>query len=120
MNEDLQYLIERCRESAPDLTNHDVLAKCRAAAEQKGNGRVRTIAHSRKKKSNPELGSGGRGVKWSDLQAALLTATDALWQEDHGTWKIIGGTDLDGDPLILAVVVDRQGDDVYVWTTFAP
>ena len=120
MYEDLKFRIDQCRASAPNITNHDVLSKCRAAAAQQGNGRVRTIDHSRKKKSTPELGRGGRGIKWSDLQAALLTATDAHWQEEHGTWKITGGTDLDGDPLIVTVVVTLSGDDVYVWTSFAP
>jgi hypothetical protein len=113
-----ENLITLCRISAPQLTSDDVLAKCRAAAEQIGQGRIRTTRHSREKANDPGLCSKGRSIDWVGFQAALRSATAATWQEQHGTWMLAGGTSLDGDPLSVAVVVTVQSDDVHVWTAF--
>lgn len=118
MNGDLTHLIGRCRSSAQHLTSDKVLSICRAAAEQQGNGRVRTTQHSRSKRVAPWQGASGRNISWSDLREALLTAADASWQEEHGTWRLTGGRDIDGDALTVAVVVALGMDDVYVWTAF--
>lgn len=111
MREDLKYLLDVCRASAASFQGTEVLAKCRAAAEQKGRGRVRTTQHSRDRMRE-------RGVKWLDLKIALETATAAQWQDEHGTWKVTGGTDVQGDPLTTAMVVVCESEDVYLWTLF--
>lgn len=118
MHEDLKYLADRCRSSAQHLTSDKVLSICRSAAKQQGNGRVRTIGHSRKKQGAPWQDAGGRNIQWIDLREALLTAANASWQEEKGTWKLTGGRDIDGDPLTVAVVVALDMEDVYVWTAF--
>jgi hypothetical protein len=49
-----------------------------------------------------------------------LSATEATWQEDHGRWKLTGGSDDDGEPLTAIVIVTLDSEDVYVWNAFAP
>ena len=44
-----------------------------------------------------------RGAVLADVRNALLTATGAFWQVEHGSWKVIGGVDLDGDGLDVAL-----------------
>jgi hypothetical protein len=44
-----------------------------------------------------------RGAVLADVQNALLTASYARWQEEHGSWRITGGVDLDGDDLSVAI-----------------
>ena len=44
-----------------------------------------------------------RGAVLADVQNALLTATRASWQSEHGSWKVVGGIDLDGDGLDVAL-----------------
>jgi hypothetical protein len=56
--------------------------------------------------------------KWADFQSALMTAVEATWQEEHGTWKLTGGVDRDGEPLTVPIVVLIDTEDVYVWTGF--
>ncbi len=118
MEDDLSYLMEKCRTSASTLTEADVLAKCRAAAEQKGRGRIRTTNYGRRKAQAPELG--GRNVSWSDLRAVALTATRAIWQQDHGRWMLTGGVDSDGEALTGIFIVISDSDDVYAWNAFPP
>jgi hypothetical protein len=118
MNEDLAYLMQQCRASARQLTDSKVLAKVRAAAEQKGQGRIRTTRYFRQKMEAPALG--GRSVSWSDIRAAALSATRATWQEDHGRWMLTGGVDGDGSPLAGIYIVISDSDDVYVWNAFTP
>jgi len=118
MNDDLTYLMQQCRASACQLTDGEVLAKVRAAAEQKGQGRIRTTKYFRQKMEAPPLG--GRSVSWSDIRAVALSATGATWQEDHGRWMLIGGVDRDGAPLTGIYIVISDSDDVYVWNAFTP
>jgi hypothetical protein len=118
MEDDLSYLMQKCRASASRLTGSDVLAKVRAAGEQRGQGRIRTTNYSRKKGEAPP--EGGRSVSWSDIRAVALSATQATWQEDHGRWMLTGGVDRDGDPLTAIFVVISDSDDVYVWNAFTP
>ena len=47
-----------------------------------------------------------RGVTIQDVKSAMESATRATWDDAEETWKVSGGTDLDGDPLILCVVVN--------------
>jgi hypothetical protein len=47
-----------------------------------------------------------------------MTAVEATWQEEHGTWKLTGGVDRDGEPLTVPIVVLIDTEDVYVWTGF--
>ena len=116
MRDDLSSLLEKSRNSAKKLTSEDVLQKCIEAAEQKGAGRVRRIFHSQSKSKSPAFG--GRSIKWADFQSALISAVEATWQEEHGTWKLSGGVDRDGESLTVPVVVLIDTEDVYVWTGF--
>ena len=116
MMADSDSILEKCRNSAKKLTPEDVLKKCAEAAEQRGAGRVRTIHHSKKKSNSPAFG--GRSLKWSDFQSALRTSIEASWQEEHGTWKLSGGVDRDGDPVTVAIAVSAEDEDIYVWTGF--
>lgn len=47
-----------------------------------------------------------RGADEHDVREALSSCTSALWQEEHGRWRLDGGLDLDGDELTLAVTFD--------------
>ena len=116
MIDKLSNLLEKCRNSAKNFTPDDVLKKCIKAAKQEGSARVRTISHSQKKSKSPAFG--GRSIKWADFQSALMTAVEATWQEEHGTWKLAGGVDHDGEPLTVPIVVLIDTEDVYVWTGF--
>jgi hypothetical protein len=58
---------------------------------------------------------GERGATYEDVKRALVTARRAVWQDDHGTWRVVGGVDLDGDELQVAVDVQA---DVIVVTVF--
>lgn len=57
-----------------------------------------------------------RNVQIADVYQSLQTAKEARWQEDHGTWKLVGGLDMDGDELVLAVAI--RDHDVKVVTVF--
>ncbi len=46
-----------------------------------------------------------RGVKPRDVRHALANAAAVAWQTDHQRWKV-ESTDLDGDALTLAVVIE--------------
>lgn len=118
MKEHLAFLMTRCRDSARTLTPLDVLSKCRVAAEQSGQSRIRTTSYFRTKASTPD--EGGRSISWSDVRAVALSATSAIWQEDHGRWALLGGVDNDGEPLTAIVMVTTDSDDVYAWNAFAP
>jgi hypothetical protein len=54
-----------------------------------------------------------RGVRFADVEYALLSATQCRVQE-NGRWKLVS-CDLDGDDLTLIAVV---GDEVLVVTLF--
>jgi len=56
-----------------------------------------------------------RGAVLADVQNALLTATRASWQSEHGSWKVVGGIDLDGDGLDVALELTG---DLLVRTVF--
>ena len=43
-----------------------------------------------------------RNVAYEDIWNAIRTATKAK-EQDNGTWRLYGGTDIDGDELIVAV-----------------
>lgn len=116
MEDNLNHLIKQCRLSAKELTEEYILEKCFNAGEQKGEGRIRRINHA-VRKQEPST-HGGRSIKWVDFQSVLMSATGAIWQENHGTWKLTGGLDCDGEPLTVAVVVLITTEDVYVWTGF--
>lgn len=58
-----------------------------------------------------------RNAPLADVREAILTATSASPSDDGpGRWLLIGGIDLDGDPL--SVVVKVTGPAVWVVTTF--
>jgi hypothetical protein len=48
----------------------------------------------------------GRNISPGDLRNALEGATSATLQE-NGRWYVVGGEDLDGDPINLAVSFER-------------
>ncbi len=54
-----------------------------------------------------------RGAAERDVAAACLSATLATHQRDD-VWKLSGGTDLDGDVLVVIAEIDRT--DVVVIT----
>ena len=56
-----------------------------------------------------------RGVTERDLRRALQTATTASYQDDRENWRVDGGTDIDGDDLML---ICDLGVDVIVVTLF--
>jgi hypothetical protein len=57
-----------------------------------------------------------RNVQVADVYRSLETAKAAHWQDDHRTWKLVGGLDIDGDELVLAVAI--RDHDVKVVTVF--
>ncbi len=59
-----------------------------------------------------------RRIHASDLTAALRTATGAEHQPENHTWKVGGGRDLDGDPLVVVVVVEGDMIRIKVVTAF--
>ena len=71
-------------------------------------GRIIFTAHAAKRMST-------RGATARDVQTALVSATDATWQQDRENWRVSGGVDLDGDEL--TVIVDLEAD-VIVGTIF--
>lgn len=48
-----------------------------------------------------------RNIRRGDLLNALSGATTATFQPDKGRWKSSGGTDRDGDPLDMAIVMEN-------------
>jgi hypothetical protein len=56
-----------------------------------------------------------RAVTIMDVCSALLSATGVRWQADRETWRVEGGVDLDGDDLVVIVVLEA---DVVVVTVF--
>lgn len=56
-----------------------------------------------------------RGVERDDVIRALLTASRARWQSNHGTWCVEGGIDRAGDDLTVIVVIEA---DLVVITVF--
>lgn len=49
-----------------------------------------------------------RRLSNKDLRNALRTATRCAWQDVEQTWRVEGGTDVDGEPTTCAVVI-RNG-----------
>lgn len=49
-----------------------------------------------------------RGAQRADVVSALLSATSARWQADHGTWAVDGGVDRDGDSLDARVAIEAD------------
>jgi hypothetical protein len=76
-----------------------------------GLGRIRLSWHAQVERM-PE-----RGVALADIQSALVTATAANWQADHGTFKVTGGVDTDSDELAVCCTVDPDVE-VFVTTIF--
>jgi DNA-binding transcriptional regulator YiaG len=70
-----------------------------------GLGRVRYSRHARQRMAK-------RDVKRPDVVHALRTATAAVWQADHQTWRVSGGVDGRGDELVC--VVDLEADVVII------
>ena len=56
-----------------------------------------------------------RGASTDDVCNALLTAKRAAYEPERDRWKINGGTDLDGDTLVVVVAIAA---DVVVVTLF--
>jgi len=50
-----------------------------------------------------------RGALAEDVTNAAWTETAATFQEDHRTWRVDGGVDLDGDALCLVVAPRDDG-----------
>jgi hypothetical protein len=58
-----------------------------------------------------------RKAQLEDIREAILTATSAVISNDGpDRWSIVGGRDLDGDPL--TVVAKVSGNVVWVVTVF--
>lgn len=62
-------------------------------------GRIEYSSHGRKRRRE-------RGASWDDIRNALCTATACGPSEDGpGRWKV-SGKDLDGDELLVVVVIE--------------
>lgn len=72
-------------------------------------GRLRTSKHARERAE-------ARGVQAADLRAAVLSAQEAEHDPPENKWKLKGGTDVDGDPLV--VVISFDGPDPRVVTMY--
>ena len=57
-----------------------------------------------------------RNVHANDVRSAILTATTITWRDDDESWRLEGGTDIDGDPLTVALTIN--GAQVRVVTVF--
>jgi len=55
-----------------------------------------------------------RGAQARDVECAVKTATSATWRPSDSSWRLSGGTDLDGQPLDVAVAI--EGNTVRVIT----
>jgi hypothetical protein len=55
-----------------------------------------------------------RNATVSDIRNAILTAKIATWREDDRSWRLSGGTDIDGDHLDVAVGI--EGNEVRIIT----
>jgi hypothetical protein len=53
-----------------------------------------------------------RGVRRGDITSALKTARSAIYTAERDTWRLEGGKDLDGDPLVVVVSLESWGDVV--------
>lgn len=78
------------------VTPAEVLASAKLAAKLR---QILLSVHARKRFQE-------RGVQPADLASAIETATHADWSEEHGSWTLSGGVDLDGDPLRVAIFID--------------
>ena len=47
-----------------------------------------------------------RGIVVADLRAAMMSAKSADWNAEEETWRLTGGTDLDGSELVVCVAVE--------------
>ena len=91
---------------APDLGPHEALVRARAAAKYR---QIHLTGHAVDQ-------MGDRNVQASDLRHAIVTATSAKWQADHGTWLLTGGRDTEGAGLTIAVAIEAAA--VVVVTVF--
>jgi hypothetical protein len=64
-------------------------------------GYIRYVPHARQRMQQ-------RRVKEVDVKNALLTAGAARWRTDHQRWEIVGGVDVDGDDLTVAVEIEAD------------
>ena len=63
-------------------------------------GQLRYTKHGRERMEE-------RGAQARDVQAALMSAASVEWRPDNETWKVSGGNDLDGEPLLVVGAVVR-------------
>jgi hypothetical protein len=56
-----------------------------------------------------------RKIYRPDVAHAVRSATHALWQPDHGTWKLTGGTNRQGEPIVVCVGIAWVVTVVTVW-----
>ena len=49
------------------------------------------------------------GIRAKDVETAVLSATTAVFNNEKLTWKLVGGTDIDGDALTVVVAVRDDG-----------
>lgn len=87
------------------MTPLEVLAKVRA---EKAARRILISAHAQEQMMK-------RRVQASDVWAVIRTATDAS-QQDNGSWRLLGGTDVDGQDL--CVVISFDGGQTVLVTVF--
>ncbi len=71
--------------------------------------RIRLSYHARVERM-PE-----RGAQYADIKSGLISATSAVWQPEHQSWKCDGGEDTDGDKITVCVVIE---DNLVVVTLF--
>jgi hypothetical protein len=89
------------------VTPQEALALAQGAARL---GQVRLTEHARERALE-------RGVQRCDLESAVRTSMSAVWSAEHGSWRLSGGVDLDGEALAVAVAID--GTVVKVITVFS-
>lgn len=90
----------------PELEPVEALARAQQAARL-WQVRLRIYARDRAKERN---------TRAPDIRNAILTAAQAIWCPNEGTWRLEGGTDIDGDGLTVVVAID--GYEVRLVTQF--
>jgi len=56
-----------------------------------------------------------RCISEEDVREAMMSATEAVFDPDEKTWRVTGGTDLDGEPTGLGISAEWS---VFVVTVF--
>ena len=75
-----------------------ILKLCSGAANR---GRLRLTNHAIERMEE-------RNATIDDIESAVSSATSATHDTERGTWKLTGGSDVDGDTLTVCVAVNGE------------